>query len=120
MANFMLIFRGGNLSGDSPEQMQQHMQKWFDWFQGLGKAGVYHDEGNPLEPGGKVVRGSRKVVSDGPFSEAKDVVGGYAIVQAKDLEAAVEIARGCPTFEKDGAVEVRAVREMSVRPHPLK
>jgi len=116
MADFMLIFRGGSSSGDSPEQMQQHMQKWFDWFQSLARAGVYHDQGNPLEPGGKLLRGSRKVVSDGPFAEAKDVVGGYAIIQTRDLDAAVEIARGCPAFEKDGAVEVRPVREMTVRP----
>ncbi|HTP51217.1 MAG TPA: YciI family protein [Anaeromyxobacteraceae bacterium] len=112
MANFMLIFRGGNSSGDSPEQMQQHMQKWFTWFEGLTKSGVYKGQGAPLETGGKVIRGSRKAVSDGPFAETKDLVGGYAIVEAKDLDAAVEIARGCPTYEKDGAVEVRPVRAM--------
>ena len=112
MASFMLIFRGGNSPAASPEQMQQHMQKWFAWFEGLSKAGVYKGQGAPLEPGGKVVRGTRKAVSDGPFAEAKDLVGGYAIVEAKDLEAAVEIARGCPTYEKDGAVEVRQVRPM--------
>ncbi len=112
MANFMLIFRGGNSGGDSPEQMQQHMQKWFAWFDGLSKSGVYKGQGAPLELGGKVVRGNRKTVSDGPFAESKDLVGGYAIVEAKDLDAAVEIARGCPTYEKDGAVEVRPVRAM--------
>jgi hypothetical protein len=112
MASFMLIFRGGDSHGDSPEQMQQHMQKWFAWFEGLTKAGVYQGQGAPLEASGKVVRGARKTVSDGPFAESKDLVGGYAIVEAKDLEAAVEIARGCPTYEKDGAVEVRPVRPM--------
>lgn len=112
MANFMLIFRGGDSPGDSPEQMQQHMQRWFAWFDGLTKSGVYKGQGAPLEPGGKVVRGARKTVSDGPFAESKDLVGGYAIVEASDLEAAVEIARGCPTYEKGGAVEVRPVRAM--------
>jgi hypothetical protein len=112
MANFMLIFRGGESPGDSPEQMQQHMQKWSAWFDGLTKSGAYKGQGAPLEPGGRVVRGTRKAISDGPFAEAKDLVGGYAIVEAKDLEAAVEIARGCPTYEKDGAVEVRPVRAM--------
>lgn len=112
MASFMLIFRGGDSPGDSPEQMQRHMQKWFAWFDGLSKSGAYKGQGAPLEPGGKVLRGTRKTVSDGPFAEAKDLVGGYAIVEAKDLEAAVEIASGCPTYEKDGAVEVRPVRAM--------
>ena len=110
MAAFMLIFRGGDPRGDSPELMQKHMQRWFTWFDGLTQSGVYKGQGAPLEPGGKVVRGSRKTVSDGPYAEAKDLVGGYAVVEAKDLAAAVEIAQGCPIYEKDGVVEVRPVR----------
>ncbi len=112
MASFMLIFRGGDSPGDSPEQLQQHMQKWMAWFEGLTRAGAYKGVGAPLAPGGRSVRGSRKVVSDGPFAEAKDLVGGYAIVEASDLDAATEIARGCPTYEKNGAVEIRPVRAM--------
>ena len=112
MAAFMLIFRGNNARGESPEQMQQHTQKWFAWFDGLTKAGVYKGQAAPLEAGGKVVRGARKAVSDGPYGEAKDLVGGYAIIEAKDLAAAVEISLGCPTYEKDGSVEVRPVRAM--------
>ncbi len=112
MAAFMLIFRGAGARSDSPEQMQQHMQKWLTWFEGLKKSGVYHGQGAPLEPGGKVIRGARKAVTDGPYAEAKDLVGGYAIVEARDLDAAVEVARGCPTYERDGVVEVRPVRAM--------
>jgi hypothetical protein len=110
MAAFMFIFRGNDVRSDSPEQLQQHMQKWFAWFDGLSKSGVYKGQGAPLERGGKVVRGARKQVSDGPYAEAKDLVGGYAIVEAKDLDAAVELALGCPTYEKGGAVEVRPVQ----------
>jgi hypothetical protein len=112
MANFMLIFRHNGTTTDSPEQMQQHMQKWAAWFEGLSRSGAYKGQGAPLQPGGKVVRGSRKAVSDGPYAEAKDLVGGYAIVEAADLAAAVEIARGCPTYEKEGAVEIRPVQVM--------
>jgi hypothetical protein len=112
MAAFMLIFRNSRPYQDSPEQMQQHMQKWMAWFDGLTKSGVFKGQAAPLEPGGKVVRGTRKTISDGPYAEAKDLVGGYAIVEAKDLEGAVEIARGCPTYERDGLVEVRPVRVM--------
>ena len=112
MASFMLIFRGGSSQGDSPEQMQQHMQKWVGWFEGLTRSGAYKGQGAPLERSGRLLRGSRKTVSDGPFAESKDVVGGYAIIEARDLDAAVEIARGCPAFEKEGAVEVRPVRPM--------
>jgi hypothetical protein len=111
MAAFMLIFRSKPRQ-DSPEQMQQHMQRWMAWFDGLTKSGVFKGQAAPLEPGGKVVRGTRKAVSDGPYAEAKDLVGGYAIVEAEGLDAAVEIARGCPIYEWDGAVEVRPVRAM--------
>jgi hypothetical protein len=112
MSSFMLIFRNSAPATDSPEQMQQHMQKWSAWFEGLTRTGAYKGQGAPLEAGGKVVRGSRKAVSDGPYAEAKDLVGGYAIVEAPDLAAAVELARGCPTYEKEGAVEIRPVRAM--------
>jgi len=111
MAKYMMIFRGGDVPS-SPEQIQQQMQKWYTWFQGLTRDGVYHDQGAPLEKDGKVVRGRRRAVSDGPYAEAKDLVGGYAIIEAKDLDAAVEIAKGCPTYEVDGMVEVRPVRPM--------
>jgi hypothetical protein len=110
MAAFMMIFRSSELRQESPEQLQQHMQRWMAWFEGLTRSGVYKGQGAPLEPGGKVVRGARKAVSDGPYAEAKDLVGGYAIIEAGDLEGAVEIARGCPIYERDGAVEVRPVR----------
>ena len=112
MASFMLIFRGGASPGESPEQLQQHMQQWITWFDSLTRSGAYKGVGAPLAPGGKVVRGTRKAVSDGPFAEAKDLVGGYAIVESSDLDAATEIARGCPTYEKNGAVEIRPVRAM--------
>ena len=112
MAAFMLIFRGAGGRQDSPEQLQQHMQKWMTWFEGLRKGGIYQGQGAPLELEGKVIRGARKTVSDGPYAEAKDLVGGYAIVEARDLEGAVEVARGCPIYERDGAVEVRPVRAM--------
>ncbi len=111
MAKFMMIFRGGELPG-SPEQLQQHMQKWMTWFDGLTRDGIYSGQGAPLERTGKVLRGRRKAISDGPYAEAKDLVGGYAVIEARDLEAALQIAGGCPTFEVDGAVEVRPVRPM--------
>jgi hypothetical protein len=109
MAKYMMVFRGGE-PPKSPEQLQQHMQKWMTWFEGLTRDGVYQGAGAPLEPAGKVVRGRRKAISDGPYAEAKDLVGGYAIIEARDLDAAVQIAAGCPTYEVDGVVEVRPVR----------
>lgn len=110
MSEFMYLFRGGQPQG-SPEEMQRQMAKWGAWIQELSKAGKFK-AGDPLESGGKLVTGRGKVVTDGPFAEAKDLVGGYLLVTAKDLAEATELARGCPIFETDGSVEVRAITKM--------
>ncbi len=51
--------------------------------------------------------------TDGPFVEAKEMVGGYLIVNAKDIDEAVEIAKGCPIFKEDGKVEVRPIQKQN-------
>ena len=61
---------------------------------------------------GKQVKGKKKTVVDGPFAEAKDLVGGYLLVTADNLDDAAELARGCPILEVDGAVEIRPIRKM--------
>jgi hypothetical protein len=111
MADFLYVFRGGGYQQLSPEQMQKHMQAWGDWISELSKRGQFKG-GDPLDPGGKQVRGKKKAVVDGPFAEAKDLVGGYLLVTAENLDAATELARGCPILEVDGSVEVRPIRKM--------
>ena len=111
MASFLYVFRGGANVGASPQQMQEHMQKWAAWIQQLSKTGNFK-AGDPLEAEGKVIKGRKKVVTDGPYAEAKDLVGGYLLISAKNLDEAVELSRGCPIFDSDGSVEVRPIREM--------
>ena len=110
MEKFMFLFRGGIDHNASPEAMQAQMQKWGQWMQTLSKDGTML-AGEPLQNEGKQVSGNKKVVTDGPFVEAKEMVGGYIIVNAKDLNHAVEISKGCPIFETDGRVEVRPVQK---------
>ena len=105
MSEFLYVFRGGLETG-SPEQMQQHMQKWLAWSKQLTEKGLFKS-GEPLEKGGKVV--SKKDVTDGPFAEAKDVIGGFMLIEAKDMAHAIETSRGCPILEVGGTVEVRPV-----------
>jgi hypothetical protein len=100
--------------GRSPEQMQQQMQRWIAWMKDLGQKGHLKDQGHPLERTGKVVTGKEKTVTDGPFAESKDVVGGYTLIEAKDLAQAVELSKGCPIFEVGGSVEVRPVMKMDM------
>jgi hypothetical protein len=110
MAKFMMIFRGGEYQRLSAEEAQKLTQKWVEWFDGLKRDGVYSGAGAALDRSGKVLRTPHGGVSDGPYAEAKDLVGGYGIVEARDLDAAAELARGCPGFEVNGIVEIRPVR----------
>jgi hypothetical protein len=113
MSQFIYLYRGGE-AGGSPERMQQIMQKWMAWLKDLTDKGHVKDPGQPLERAGKLVKGKQKVVTDAPFAEAKDVVGGYTVVEARDLDQAVQLSKGCPIFESDGTVEVRPVATMSM------
>ena len=118
MSEFTLLFRGSGSGRDrsaSPDQMQKTMQKWVAWMKELGDKGHLKDPGHPLEYGGKVVSGNQKTVHDGPYAEAKDVVGGYIIVEARDIAHAVELSKGCPILERpEGSVEVRPVAKLNM------
>jgi hypothetical protein len=110
MSEFVYLYRGGQRAS-SPEEGQKQMQRWMAWLQELGQKGHVKDRGRPLERSGKIVD-AKGSVSDGPFAEAKDLVGGFTLVEARDLDQAVELARGCPIFVYGGLVEVRPVMSM--------
>lgn len=113
MTEFVFLYRGGERPA-SPEQGQQVMQKWMAWMKDLAAKGHLVDRGQPLERSGKVVQGSKKSVIDGPFAEAKDVVGGYTLIKASDISQAAELAKGCPIFDRGGHVEVRPVMKLDM------
>jgi hypothetical protein len=108
MSDFVYFYRGFELHA-SPEEMQKKTAKWMAWFKDLSDKGHVKSLGEPLHPDGKVVKGTKKQVIDGPYAEAKDVVGGYSIIVARDLEQALEFSLGCPIFEDGGSVEVRPI-----------
>lgn len=112
MEKFMLIFHGGRHGEMSPEEMQAHMGKWMAWIQKLRQADKYVS-GEPLVPGGKMVSGKNgKSITDGPFTEGKEVVGGFFIINAKDYAEAVEICKDYPAYEFGGSVQVRQVMKV--------
>jgi hypothetical protein len=113
MGDFTFLYRGGDRAA-TPEGQQRQMEKWMAWFREIGAKGHVKDPGHPLERAGKIVSGKPIAVSDGPFAEAKDVIGGYTLIQANDLAQAAEIAKGCPILEVGGAVEVRPVMQMNM------
>ncbi len=78
-----------------------------NWVHGLLEQGVATST-SPLARMGKIVTGKNgSLITDGPFAEAKEVVGGYIVVNAADIEAATAIARGCPLLEYGVKLDVR-------------
>ena len=105
----MLLFRGTDLrKGLSPEELQKVSEKWMTWFRRLTEQGKAV-AGRPLERDGKIVSGKDRVVSDGPFAESKEAIGGYFLLDVATMDEAVAIARECPGLAYGIRVEVRPV-----------
>jgi hypothetical protein len=115
MPKFLLVYRSKpyDASEISPEAMQEVMKVWNSWIgEGFAK-GWMVDPGDALQPEGKVVTMAR-TVTDGPFMEAKELVGGYSIVKTDTMAEAVAIAKNCPALSDDSAtIEVRQLAELA-------
>ena len=111
----MLLFRGSDVyqPGQPPEALEALKQKMFDWVVDLSKKGV-HVASEPLEPGGKHVNGAKKTVIDSPIGAPREIIGGCTIVQAEDINEAIELAKACPILESNASIEVRPVQKVEV------
>jgi hypothetical protein len=107
MQEFMMIFRMAPMGNfqPTPEQMQESVRQWQDWIGGIAAQGKFSST-NQLGFNGKTLNPDG-IVTDGPYAEVKEVVGGYIIVKADNLDAAVALAHGCPILALGGKVEVR-------------
>lgn len=111
MKDYMILFVGANYSelGLSPDDLQARMGKWFAWHDKMAKAGI-SKSGEALHEKAKRVSGPDKTVTDGPFVESKDLIGGYYIVQANNEEEVIALVKeNYPDFDIGGAVEIREV-----------
>lgn len=110
MNEYMLIFRheDGNKVA-SPEQIEIWMKQTMDWIGGIAAQNKFvAGDGLPFDDA-KVVH-HNKVVTDGPFGEIKETLGGYIVVKAVNVDEAVEFAKGCPILHGEGnTVEVRKI-----------
>lgn len=109
MNEFLLIFRRDYLTKEaqpSPEELQQQLKQWQDWF---GSIAAQDKLARPLQRWdgqGKIVNNS-KTVTNGPYAEIKEAIGGLIIIKANDYDEASEIAKGCPILQLGGNVEIR-------------
>lgn len=113
---FLLLFRNAGPDTHqhlSPQQREQLTRQWNEWYDGLAAQGkVQH--GRPLGLQGRVVSGpGGQRVIDGPYAEAKEVIGGYFFLTVADIDEATEIAKKCPGLPLGLTVEVRPVAEVS-------
>ena len=107
---YILLFRGAHWDrGLSTDELQQAMDKVMEWFEGLNESGKIKGA-QPLGSQGRVISGSDgRFVLDGPFTETKEAVGGYLVLQADSFDEAVEIARANPALPYGVSVEVRPI-----------
>ena len=118
MAQYMLLLYDdpSKWKAMSPEDMQKAIQKFFAWREKVCSQGVLLGSHKLADDPGRVMRGKGQVrVTDGPYSETKEVLGGYFLIEAPDYNAAVDLARDCPALEYNGTIEVREVDPMAPR-----
>lgn len=114
MSNFLYLFRGGyddynKLSQEEKNDLTKDWEKWLEQLKEEGKL----IEGLPLSQEGKVVYKKGDLVTNGPFAEGAEVIGGYIIISAKDLNEALELSKGNPHFNFDeGMLEIREIVTM--------
>lgn len=117
----MLLFHHDTTGPDphtalSPAQMQAEMEKWGQWAAGLATQGrLIQSYG--LQPSGRTIRGQERVVTDGPYTEGKEIIVSYTLLYATDLAEAMQVALTCPSSDFLGRiVEVRPVLDFSQEP----
>ena len=114
MKRYLLVYRydAQALPKGSPEELQAMTKKWMDWIGGIAAKNKFvSGTGLPFADA-RVVKtsNSKKVVTDGPFGDIKETIGGFIVVKADSVEEAVEFAKGCPVLQGEGnSMEVRKI-----------
>ncbi len=106
MTDYLVLIHGREARDLSPQQLGAHLARWNAWIEEL-RAQARLKDAAPLAEEVRCLRAGQ--VTDGPFAETKDIVSGYLVLTAEDLNAATVIAQGCPAFEVGGWVEVREI-----------
>lgn len=101
----LLIENRGGWAKLSPEKQGEIFQRYLDWTREMRESGRL-DGAEALAPGGRQLESDGEVITDGPFAETKEMIGGFYAYFAKDMDEAVEIAKGCPALAGGDAVSV--------------
>lgn len=114
MKNFIVLFRepDGRTGKHSEENIQRHQHNWKVWFNKWSEAGNLTG-GNSLTMNGKLIKGTDLQITNNIHYNGTEIVGGFLLLKANDLEQAVSIAASCPIYEFDGYAEVRELQTNS-------
>jgi len=117
MPRFMLVLHDNPaaFAHVTPEMMQKIIEEYNSWAGKLGAAGHLLGGEKLKEEGGKRLRQDhgKVLVTDGPYSETKEVIGGYFLLKADSYAHAVELSRDCPHLKYQGILDVREVDEIA-------
>lgn len=111
MKEFLFVFRRDVASSTiqvSAEQIQAISKPWQDWIGGIAAQNKLVSRGSRLGSEGKVVRPDN-VITDGPYVELKEAIGGHITVRADSMEEAIALAQECPILAQGGNVEIRTI-----------
>lgn len=113
MKDFLLLYRTDYtaMQQATTEQVAAMMKKWMDWLGSIAAQNKLTDKGNRLHNSGKVLKGDN-LVTNGPYTEIKESIGGYSIIKSESYDEAVELAKGCPVLFTGGDVEIREIDSM--------
>lgn len=112
MKDYLFVYRTDydNMQQSTPAQQESNMKKWMDWLGSIAAQNKLVSKGSRLQNTGKVLKSD--VVTNGPFTEIKESIGGFSIIKATSYDDAVEVAKGCPILQVGGNVEVREIDPM--------
>jgi hypothetical protein len=113
MKDFLFIYKSdySTMQDRSAEEAQAMMKHWMDWLGDIASQNKLIDRGNRLENSGRTVK-SNNVVTNGPYTDIKESIGGYSLIKAESYDEAVDFAKGCPVLQTGGNVEVREIAPM--------
>ena len=112
MSQFLLLIRGGSDTSEnlSPEQIQAAIERYRAWAQKLRSQGKLIGAEKLKDNQGMLLSAKNgQVAVDGPFAETKETIGGYFIIEADDLNAAIEISQECAAFSEGWVIELREI-----------
>lgn len=112
MKNFIVLFRepDGRTVQHTPEAVQEHRQHWQAWFEKWGQEGRLNG-GSGLTLNGALLKGNPATVTNDIHKTGTEIVGGFVLLKADDLQYAIAIMQSCPIFEFDGYAEIREMQQ---------